>query len=72
METVPLTNKDWAKLYNMVCDAQRAFNDLDEFQRSDNACDVDLELNAYAERVSSLRGIIYNLEELVREREQSA
>lgn len=66
-----MTNKEWASLYNMVCDAHRAFKDLDDFQKSYKACDVDLELDSYAECVNSLRAIIYKLEEMVKEKEQN-
>jgi len=65
-----VTNKEWVRLHNMACEADRAFNDLYNFQGSDLADDVNAELDAYSECVSSLRMVIDKLEELVKEKEK--
>ena len=65
-----MTNKEWLRLNNMVIDANKAFKDLDDFHGSEYADNVDSELDAYAECVSSLRMVIDKLEELVREKEK--
>lgn len=65
-----MTNKEWVMLHGMVCDANRAFNDLANFQGSDLADDVDAELDAYDECVNSLKMVIDKLEELVKEKEK--
>ena len=65
-----MTNKEWVRLHSMLCDAQRAFTDLDNFQASEYADNVDSELDAYAECISSLRLVVDKLEELVKEKEK--
>ena len=65
-----MTNREWIRLHCMLCDAQKAIKDLDDFQSVDSISDAETELDAYAECVSNLRVVVEKLEELVKEKEK--